>query len=92
MAKRDVWQRLSGQFSIAILDVMMPRMNGLETLRQIRAQSRFADSDVDREGDDTDRIVGLELGADDYVTSPALRANWWHGFAPFCAVVSTEHH
>ncbi len=61
---------LSGQFSIAILDVMMPRMNGLETLRQIRAQSRLPILMLTAKGDDTDRIVGLELGADDYVTKP----------------------
>ncbi|WMW81298.1 response regulator transcription factor [Undibacterium cyanobacteriorum] len=61
---------LSGQFAIAILDVMMPRMNGLETLRQIRAHSRLPILMLTAKGDDTDRIVGLELGADDYVTKP----------------------
>jgi len=61
---------LSGQFSIAILDVMMPRMNGLETLRQIRAHSSMPILMLTAKGDDTDRIVGLEMGADDYVTKP----------------------
>ncbi len=61
---------LSGQFSIAILDVMMPRMNGLETLRQIRKHSQLPILMLTARGDDTDRIVGLELGADDYVTKP----------------------
>lgn len=61
---------LTGLYAIAILDVMMPRMNGLETLRRIRAASRMPILMLTARGDDTDRIVGLELGADDYVTKP----------------------
>jgi len=61
---------LTGQYAIAVLDVMMPRMNGLETLRRIRAASRMPILMLTARGDDTDRIVGLELGADDYVTKP----------------------
>ncbi len=63
-------EALTGQYAIAILDVMMPRMNGLETLRRIRASSRLPILMLTARGDDTDRIVGLELGADDYVTKP----------------------
>ncbi|WP_317203491.1 response regulator transcription factor [Janthinobacterium sp.] len=63
-------EALTGQYAIAILDVMMPRMNGLETLRRIRAGSRLPILMLTARGDDTDRIVGLELGADDYVTKP----------------------
>ena len=63
-------QALSGQFAIAILDVMMPHMNGLETLRRIRARSHMPVLMLTGRGDDTDRILGLELGADDYVTKP----------------------
>jgi two-component system OmpR family response regulator len=61
---------LSGLYAIAILDVMMPRMNGLETLRRIRARSQLPILMLTGRGDDTDRIVGLELGADDYVAKP----------------------
>jgi len=61
---------LTGAFAIAVLDVMMPRMNGLETLRRIRAVSQMPILMLTARGDDTDRIVGLELGADDYVTKP----------------------
>ena len=61
---------LTGEYAIAILDVMMPRMNGIETLRRIRAASRMPILMLTGRGDDTDRIVGLELGADDYVTKP----------------------
>jgi DNA-binding response OmpR family regulator len=63
-------EALSGQYAIAILDVMMPRMNGLEALRRIRVGSRMPILMLTARGDDTDRIVGLELGADDYVTKP----------------------
>lgn len=61
---------LSGDAAIAVLDVMMPHMNGLETLRRIRAQSHMPILMLTGRGDDTDRILGLELGADDYVTKP----------------------
>ncbi|MFL6658726.1 MAG: response regulator [Massilia sp.] len=61
---------LGGGFAIVILDVMMPRMNGIETLRRIRERSRMPVLMLTGRGDDTDRILGLELGADDYVTKP----------------------
>jgi two-component system OmpR family response regulator len=61
---------LTGAHAIAILDVMMPRMNGIETLRRIREKSRLPILMLTGRGDDTDRILGLELGADDYVTKP----------------------
>lgn len=63
-------EALSGKFAIAVLDVMMPRMNGIETLRRIREKSRMPILMLTGRGDDTDRILGLELGADDYVTKP----------------------
>lgn len=61
---------LSGEFAIAVLDVMMPRLNGVEALRRIRASSSLPVIMLTAKGDDTDRIVGLELGADDYVAKP----------------------
>jgi two-component system OmpR family response regulator len=63
-------EALSGRSAIAVLDVMMPHMNGLETLRRIRARSHMPVLMLTGRGDDTDRILGLELGADDYVTKP----------------------
>ena len=65
-----VRQALGGQFAIVVLDVMMPRMNGIETLRRIREKSHMPVLMLTGRGDDTDRILGLELGADDYVTKP----------------------
>jgi DNA-binding response OmpR family regulator len=65
-----VSEALSGSYMIAVLDVMMPGMNGLETLRRIRVKSQLPVLMLTARGDDTDRIVGLELGADDYVPKP----------------------
>lgn len=63
-------EALTGNYAIAVLDVMMPRLNGIDTLRRIRAKSRIPIIMLTAKGDDTDRIVGLELGADDYVPKP----------------------
>jgi len=63
-------EALSGRYAIAILDVMMPGASGIDALRQIRAASRIPVLMLTARGDDADRILGLELGADDYVTKP----------------------
>ncbi|MFZ6817696.1 response regulator [Undibacterium sp. Ji22W] len=65
-----VIEALSGKYEIAVLDVMMPRLSGIESLRQIRAKSNMPILMLTAKGDDADRIVGLELGADDYVPKP----------------------
>jgi two-component system, OmpR family, response regulator len=61
---------LSGAYQIVVLDVMMPKVDGIEALRQIRQTSRVPVVMLTARGDDVDRIVGLELGADDYVPKP----------------------
>lgn len=61
---------LSGQHDIVVLDVMMSGMSGIQTLAQIRAASAVPVIMLTARGDDADRIVGLELGADDYVAKP----------------------
>jgi two-component system OmpR family response regulator len=53
-----------------VLDVMLPGVGGFEALRRIRAQSRIPVLMLTAKGDDVDRIVGLEVGADDYVPKP----------------------
>ena len=63
-------QALSGEFAIVVLDVMMPGIDGIEALRRIRAASQIPVLMLTAKGDGTDRIVGLELGADDYVPKP----------------------
>ena len=61
---------LSGAFDVVVLDVMMPRLNGIDALRRIRAASSVPVLMLTARGDDVDRIVGLELGADDYLPKP----------------------
>ncbi|MBI4854520.1 MAG: response regulator transcription factor [Acidobacteria bacterium] len=61
---------LSGLFSIVILDVMLPKINGFELLRLIRAKSNIPVLMLTAKGQDIDRIVGLEIGADDYMAKP----------------------
>ncbi|OON63189.1 DNA-binding response regulator [Massilia sp. KIM] len=63
-------EALSGQYAIAVLDVMMPGMSGIATLRTIRTRSAIPVLMLTGRADDADRILGLELGADDYVTKP----------------------
>jgi DNA-binding response OmpR family regulator len=55
---------------LVVLDLMLPGVDGLELCRWIRASSRLPVIMLTARGDESDRIVGLELGADDYVTKP----------------------
>lgn len=56
--------------SLVVLDVMLPGQSGFEALRQIRSSARTPVLMLTARGDDVDRIVGLELGADDYLPKP----------------------
>jgi DNA-binding response OmpR family regulator len=58
------------QPSLILLDVMMPELDGLEVCRQLRKDSDVPIIILTARGDDVDKVVGLELGADDYVTKP----------------------
>jgi len=55
---------------LVILDLMLPGIDGLEVCRRIRASSRVPILMLTARGDETDRIVGLEIGADDYLPKP----------------------
>ena len=55
---------------LVVLDVMMPGMNGMDVLRELRKESKLPVIMLTARGDDMDRILGLELGADDYVPKP----------------------
>jgi DNA-binding response OmpR family regulator len=59
-----------GRFQAVLLDVMLPDVDGFEVCRRIRAQADVPVLMLTARGDDTDRIVGLELGADDYLPKP----------------------
>ena len=58
---------LSGNFDVLILDVMLPEMDGFEVLKELRKVSDIPVLMLTALGDETDRIVGLEMGADDYL-------------------------
>jgi two-component system, OmpR family, phosphate regulon response regulator OmpR len=59
-----------GEFDALILDVMLPDLDGFEVCRRVRAMSDIPILMLTARGDETDRIVGLELGADDYLPKP----------------------
>ena len=59
-----------GAFDAVLLDVMMPGMDGLEVCKRIRQKSRVPVLMLTAKGDETDRVVGLEIGADDYIAKP----------------------
>ena len=61
---------LTGKHALVVLDVMLPGLNGFEVLRRIRSESRIPVLMLTARGDDVDRIVGLEIGADDYLPKP----------------------
>ena len=69
-ALRGVAEALTDRYAIAVLDLTLPRLGGLEALRRIRARSRLPVLMLTNRGEDVDRITGLELGADDCVTKP----------------------
>ncbi|MFM8561126.1 MAG: response regulator [Solirubrobacterales bacterium] len=58
------------RFDLVILDVMMPQMDGLECCRRLRASSPVPIIMLTAQAEEADKIVGLELGADDYITKP----------------------
>jgi DNA-binding response OmpR family regulator len=67
---RAVDRVTSGDHHLVVLDVMLPGVNGFDVLRSIRAMSRIPVLMLTARGDEVDRIVGLELGADDYLSKP----------------------
>jgi len=61
---------LTGEFSMILLDVMLPGLDGFEVLRRLRTSSQVSVLLLTARGEDIDRIVGLEIGADDYLPKP----------------------
>ncbi|WP_430474681.1 response regulator transcription factor [Thalassospira lucentensis] len=68
--KEGLARALQGEYAAILLDIMMPGMGGIEVLRELRAKSRVPVIMLTAKGDDVDRVVGLELGADDYIPKP----------------------
>lgn len=64
-------QRLKSEaFDVVVLDLMLPEMDGFQVLRELREKSQIPVIMLTARGDVTDRVVGLELGADDYLPKP----------------------
>ena len=66
----EALQKLDESHELVLLDVMMPKLNGLDTLKEIRKVSNVPVMMLTAKGDDIDRVLGLELGADDYLPKP----------------------
>jgi two-component system, OmpR family, response regulator CpxR len=68
--RRGLGRALASEWGLIILDVMLPGIDGFEILRQLRKKTRVPVLMLTARGEDVDRIVGLELGADDYLPKP----------------------
>src|ERR1700719_2240153 len=68
--EQGLQQAMTGDYSLVVLDVMLPGINGFEVLRRIRSVSKIPVLLLTARGEDVDRIVGLEIGADDYLPKP----------------------
>ena len=63
-------QALSGNYSLILLDVMLPKLNGFEVLKELRRKSSIPVIMLTARGESVDRVLGLEHGADDYIPKP----------------------
>lgn len=63
-------EALSGQYDLVLLDVMLPKLNGFEVLKQVRSTSNIPVIMLTARGESVDRVLGLEHGADDYIAKP----------------------
>lgn len=68
--KSGLDRAIAGDYLLIVLDVMLPGMNGFDVLRRIRDKSKVPVLLLTARGEDVDRIVGLEIGADDYLPKP----------------------
>src|SRR6202453_3888721 len=68
--EKGLQQALTNEYALVVLDVMLPGINGFEVLRRIRSVSKIPVLLLTARGEDVDRIVGLEIGADDYLPKP----------------------
>ena len=91
----------SGDHDLVVLDIMMPEMSGLDVLRELREDSQIPVLILTARGDDVDSVVGLELGADDYLAKPCnprvlvarirailRRADSQHGLSDFASTAT----
>jgi len=68
--RRGLAAALNGGYDLMVLDVMLPGLDGFEILKRVRREARLPVLMLTARGEDEDRIIGLELGADDYLPKP----------------------
>jgi two-component system, OmpR family, response regulator len=68
--RRGLSEALAGRFDVVLLDLMLPGKDGLEVCRELRARSDVPVIVLTARGEEADRVMGLELGADDYLAKP----------------------
>ena len=97
---REMWQLLdTAEIDLVMLDIMLPGRNGLDLCRELRARTQLPIIMVTARGEEADRILGLDLGADDYITKPfspneliaRLRALTRRVARPVSATVTLTH-
>ena len=79
-------------FDAVLLDVMMPEMDGMEVCRQIRKKSMVPIIMITARSEDFERIMGLDIGADDYVVSLFLHRKSWRALGRSCAESTRTKH
>lgn len=68
--EQGIKRAISGEHALVVMDLVLPKMNGFEALRRIRNESQTPVIILTTRGEEADRIVGLEMGADDYIPKP----------------------
>jgi CheY-like chemotaxis protein len=70
---------------LIVLDLLLPEVDGLDVCRILQTESKVPIIMLTAKTTEEDKLIGLELGADDYVTKPSALGNWWPGCGPCCA-------
>lgn len=76
-----------GGIDLVLLDLMIPQVSGTEVCRQIRSKSRVPIIMLTAKDSEVDKVVGLEIGADDYVTKPIHHGSSWREFGQSCGAI-----
>ncbi len=75
-------------YDLLLLDLMLPGRDGLDICRELRGFSRMPLIMMTARVEEIDRLLGLELGADDYICKPFSPASWWRGSRPCCGAAA----
>lgn len=67
----------NNKVDLLIIDVMMPKLDGIRATLKIREKNVLPIIILSAKSEDADKILGLNVGADDYVTKPLIRLSWW---------------